>query len=87
LFGVPVGCLGLLLAFYPVNNRPFSTFLESVLTFYNNAKVYHWQKKAQVVYTGRTSAAPKNQVPIPQKDGRSIRALSRTLEISSIQKK
>ena len=88
LFGVPVGCMGLLLAFYPVNNRPFSTFLESMLTFYNNAKVYHWHKKANVVYSARSSSpVQKNPYPIPSKDVRSIRALSRTLEISSIQKK
>jgi hypothetical protein len=87
LIGVPLGSLAILLAFYPVNNRPFSTFLEAMLTFYNNHKVYHWRKKAQVVYTQKT-IAPVNQsaYTIPTKEIRSINTLSRTLEISSLKK-
>lgn len=87
LIGVPVGSLAILLAFYPVNNRPFSSFLEAMLTFYNNNKVYHWRKKATVVYTEK-NAGPAVVLPyiIPQKDTRNINALSRKLEITSLQK-
>ncbi len=87
LIGVPAGSLALLLAFYPVNNRPFSTFLEAVITFYNNHKVYHWRKKAQVVYKEKTYVQTRDSAyAIPTRDIRSINALSRTLEITNVRK-
>lgn len=85
LFGIPLGSFAILLAFYPVNNRPFSTFLEAMLTFYNNVKVYHWRKKATIVYTGKTvSTRVPESYPLPHKDTRNINALSRKLEITSL---
>jgi hypothetical protein len=87
LIGIPAGTLALLLAFYPVNNRPFSTFLEAAVTFYNNHKVYHWRKKANVVYTERS--AGQNERPayaIPTREIRSINTLARTIEINNIPK-
>ncbi|MFM2381642.1 MAG: hypothetical protein RLZZ76_409 [Candidatus Parcubacteria bacterium] len=87
LIGIPAGSLALLLAFYPVNNRPFSTFLEAVLTFYNNHKVYHWRKKANVVYTER-SVTPNSRpnYSIPTREVRSINTLARTIEINKVTK-
>lgn len=88
LIGVPAGSLAILLAFYPVNNRPFSTFLEAMLTFYNNTKIYHWHKKATIVYTNKPSEPDRaSAYPIPQKDIRNIHVLARRLDINTIQKK
>lgn len=87
LIGVPLGGLAVLLAFYPVNNRPFSAFLESMVFFYNNSRVYHWHKKSNIVYKTKTStptqSAPRNY-PLPE--GSSINSLSRKLELNALQK-
>jgi len=86
--GVPVGGLAILLAFYPVNNRPFANFLESMVYFYKNSRVYHWHKKADVVYRGRTSASvttPKWESGVSQTRG--ISSLARKLEMNALQKK
>ena len=87
-FGVPIGGLAALLAFYPVNNRPFSIFLESMVHFYNNSRVYHWRKKSNVVYRD------KIQEPLTQTGNRgyslprggNINSLSRKLEMTALQK-
>jgi hypothetical protein len=87
LIGVPLGGLAILLAFYPVNNRPFSSFLEAMVFFYNNSRVYHWRKKSNIVYKTKTStpteAVPRN-FPLPE--GSSINTLSRRLELNALQK-
>ncbi len=87
LIGVPVGGLAVLLAFYPVNNRPFSAFLESMVYFYRNTRVYHWRKKTPVVYKQRVheNIVPQMRtVPVPQ--GGNINSLSRKLELTTLQK-
>jgi hypothetical protein len=87
LIGVPLGGLAVLLAFYPVNNRPFSSFLEAIVFYYNNSRVYHWRKKSNIVYKTKTSmqvdGAPRN-FPLPE--GSSINTLSRKLELNALQK-
>lgn len=87
LIGVPLGGLAALLAFYPVNNRPFSIFLESMVYFYKNNRVYHWRKKAAVVYKQRVheDVLPQTRtVPVPE--GGNINSLSRKLELTTLQK-
>lgn len=92
LFGLPIAALGFLLAFYPINNRPFSVFLESIYRFYGNSRIYHWRKKSDVVYRNRSGGnfAPKNTQtgfePIKQKNS-NINSLSRKLEMNALQKK
>lgn len=86
LIGVPVGGLAILLAFYPVNNRPFSTFLESMVYFYKSARVYHWRKKANIVYKEKTAGRDyslSNGVPIKETAG--INNLSRRLELNTLE--
>lgn len=88
LIGVPVGGLAILLAFYPVNNRPFSNFLEAVVYFYKNSRVYHWRKKATMVYRDKTNTP--QYVPgraLGGREGDSISALARKLELNALQKK
>jgi len=45
LLGLPIGGLAVLLAFYPVNNRPFSIYLESMLRFMSGTKLFLWRKQ------------------------------------------
>ncbi len=86
LFGVPIAGLAVLLAFYPVNNQPFSNFLESMVFFYKNNRVYHWRKRSPVVYRSKvdTPAAPRRVYPVPQAGN--LNSLSRKLEMTAIQR-
>ena len=90
LIGLPLACLGFALAFYPVNNRPFSIFLESIFRFYRGGQVYHWNKKSDVVYKGTPNQfAPSEINALPQnqpKPSDSINTLSRRLELNALQK-
>lgn len=91
LIGLPIAGLGFLLAFFPVNNRPFSIFLESVMKFYQGNRMYHWKKKSEVVYRGEGDRSfALNQKPtgsMPQVGSGSINTLSRKLELSALEKK
>jgi len=87
LIGLPIGGLSVLLAFYPVNNRPFELFLESVVHFYRNSRVYHWRKKSQIVYRQKTdgqNAMYDRAYRLP--GATNINTLSRRLEMNAIQK-
>lgn len=87
LIGIPAAGLGFLLAFYPVNNRPFINFLEAFVNFYKSSRMYYWRKKQQPIYQAMTNtpSAPTNvNPPAPGKSG--INSLARQLELEAIQK-
>lgn len=82
VFALPFGILAGSLAFHKVNNRPFSIFLESVLSYSGKAKLYLWRKdKAQSIIekTEDVVSAPTSSLNFANK--RSINALSRRLDI------
>ncbi len=85
LIGAPIGGLAVLLAFYPVNNRPFANFLESMVFFYKNSRVYHWRKKANIVYKSRTT---EQGIPATGRtfEQGGITSLARKLELNALQK-
>ncbi len=88
LFGLPLAILAGLLAFYPVNNRPFSIFLESMVTYYKRTRLYYWRKRADVVYRDRGIEQDQIQAPlrtIPEPGRGSIHSLSRKLEMQALQ--
>ena len=86
--GLPVACLAALLAFYPVNNQPFSVFLESMLRFYNSNRIYHWRKNTNAVYENSDNisyqASPTAFSATPATDN--VNALARQLELNALQK-
>ncbi len=91
LIGLPLGVLAAALAFYPINNRPFSYFLEAIYTYFTTQRLYLWRQTRDVVH--KESIAPKTMIenPIsrisntgPKKD---ISSLARKLELNAIQKK
>jgi hypothetical protein len=88
ILGLPVAGLAILLAFYPVNNRPFSVFLEAFITFYNTHQIYHWRKQEHNVYTktAETEPAPVTTFAPPPSGKKGIHSLSRQLELKAIQK-
>lgn len=87
LFGVPIASLAAALAFYPVNNRPFSVFLEAIWFFYKKNRMYYWRKKTDSIYKNTSSVPPsENFVATPTKSGGGINSLSRKLELNALQK-
>jgi hypothetical protein len=91
LFGIPLALLAGALAFYPINNRPFSFFLESVINYSTGQKLYLWKQGESVVYKGQQtqSGSPAESVHVAlrtQKPKRDIASLARKLELQAIQK-
>ena len=92
LFGLPIGLLAGALAFFPVNNRPFSYFLEAIYYYITNDKLYLWHQKADVVYKEETKTKATNTSSYaisPSNRGskhKSITSLTRSLELQAMQK-
>ena len=90
LVGLPLAVLAGALAFYPVNNRPFSFFLEAIVNYMKGVKLYIWQRREDVVhkydFTPSTisKAAP---APLAKATPQSnAMPLARRLELEAIQK-
>lgn len=89
LVGVPIAALTFALAFYPVNSRPFSLFLESMLRYLKGTKLYLWKKKGTGIYGGAydTPSTPEAAgVYTPPTSKQNLNSLSRRLELTAIQK-
>lgn len=94
-FGLPIMALAGALSFYPVNNRPFSFFLEAVFNYIGSDKLYLWQKKEEIIHKGMftPNSVTKNN-PIPEAEEtekKNIEAgavsLAKRLELEALQKK
>jgi len=89
LIGVPASGLAALLAFYPINNRPFSVFLEAVFNFFTNTKNYRWSKESGAVYKGHSQTPAVSAAPAPSSTPHTkagIQSLAKKLELEAIQK-
>ena len=96
ILGLPVAGLAVLLAFYPVNNRPFSIYLESALRYMSGNKLYLWRKQQSTTYDARATATPATPAPInaivsqnmhvPTVSKNHLSSLSRNLELNAIEK-
>lgn len=90
IFGIPLALLAGALSFYPVNNRPFSYFLEAILGYASGPKLYLWRKKDDFVYEGvsteKNYGGGPNTTPIVRSSGKNIASLARKLELQAIQK-
>lgn len=84
LIGLPIGGLGALFAFYQVNNRPFSIYLESMVTYGMKSKLYLWRKAGSGVYGGEKEAPAEPVSTIPQTTKGNLNSLSRQLELRAI---
>ncbi|MCA9355125.1 PrgI family protein [Candidatus Kaiserbacteria bacterium] len=89
LFGIPLALLAGALSFYPVNNRPFSFFLEAIFNYLSGQRLYLWRQKSNIVHRGsrptKTSASSRerNRSLRPKSD---IASLARKLELQALQK-
>lgn len=86
--GIPLALLSGALAFYPINNRPFSFFLEAVLSYLVGQRLYLWRRKDDIVHKQNSeSVREKNPNPIlQQKPKKDISSLARKLELQALQK-
>lgn len=93
LFGLPLALLAGALSFYPVNNRPFSYFLEAVFNYVKGQRLYLWRQKTDVIHKGSAPATgqPPHTATLTHTDptGRKtkdINSLARKLELQALQK-
>ena len=87
LLGIPAAVLGALLAFYPVNNRPFSNFLEAFFSYYKSDRLYYWRKKDLPIYKqAELTSTGEQVVSAPEANSSGINSLARKLELEAIQK-
>lgn len=85
LLGIPIAALALALSFYPVNNRPFSYFLEAIFNYITRQRMYFWRKKEGVVYRNRVAKQGEGQQLI-RTTGKDISSIARRLELEAMQK-
>ncbi len=93
LFGFPLALLAGALSFYPVNNRPFSFFLEAIISYMGGQRLYLWRQKTDIVHkqapTSKTNSpynTPRNTPPPTPGQKKSITSLARKLELQALQK-
>ena len=96
--GIPLAALAGALAFYPVNNRPFSFFLEAIFNYIGSQRLYLWRKHSDVVHTNApttqslTRTYSKDNLsnsPAQQqttKKNSNLTSLARKLELQALQK-
>lgn len=90
ILGVPLALLAGALAFFPVNNRPFSFFLEAMFNYFSKQRLYIWKRKTDIVYRSKKSGVGDRNPP-PAAIGRNpagkdIASLARRLELEAMQK-
>jgi len=90
LVGLPLALLAGALAFYPVNNRPFSFFLEAIINYVKGTKLYIWKQEREVVYKQdfRPTSVPTTPLPpsTPGQNPTPTIPLARRLELEAMQK-
>ena len=89
ILGIPIALLAGALAFYPVNNRPFSFFLEAIINYITQERLYLWRKKDAAVHKQQTRTRQANETQVlafRQKKTGDISSLARKLELQAIQK-
>lgn len=86
LLGVPIGGLGVALAFYKVNGKPFIEVLEAGFNYYTSSKLFLWkrheQKTEQMPQTMR-AAAPQASGATPRLTNGKLSELAWSLDVQN----
>jgi len=92
LVGLPIAILAAALGFFPINNQPFSVFLEAIYNYTRKQKMYLWRQKRNIIH--KQSFAPITTIENPVIRGnpsgnskKGIASLARRLELNALQKK
>lgn len=89
IFGIPLALLAGALAFYPINSRPFSYFLESFVNYITKDKLYLWRKREEATYKVTEANKPTSNHGaelVRTRKTSDISSLARKLELQAIQK-
>ncbi|MEN9921858.1 MAG: hypothetical protein RL097_134 [Candidatus Parcubacteria bacterium] len=88
--GLPLALLAAALAFYPINSRPFSFFLEAIFNYVTKQRLYLWRKKSDVVYKSSTPAKTEARSDVSIRESlstkKNLTSLARRLELQALQK-
>jgi hypothetical protein len=85
IIGLPFGALAGFLAFHRINNRPFSIFLESFVTYIRKGKLYLWRKEHEQTITGYRAPVESNS-PTIESGKKHLTTLAQKLEFYSLEK-
>jgi len=80
LIGGPVIALGLALAFYKVNNRPFINVVESAFRYTLGSQLYIWKKEQKKV-TKKKETEESSDVFVPKLSDSKLKDLAWSLDI------
>lgn len=95
IFGLPLALLAGALSFYPVNNRPFSFFLEAIFNYVMGQRLYLWRQSSDVIHKGSATAPAESAAsgsyvvarePVKREKKGDITSLARKLELQALQK-
>jgi len=94
ILGLPLAALSGALSFYPVNNRPFSFFLEAIVNYIAGQRLYLWRQKNDIVHKASVSAKSTflpstnyaNPRANPGDQQKSLASLAKKLELQALQK-
>lgn len=82
IIGIPVGALAGFLAFHQINNRPFSIFLESFITYFTHNKLYLWKKDHEQSIIVKEEKDQSIQHVVEQTQSQRLSELSHRLELN-----
>lgn len=91
IFGIPLALVAIALAFFPVNSRPFSFFLQAIYDYLRNKRLYLWRQDSTHTYGTApqktiSSMGAHNEPAKKASSGKSITSLARRLELEALQK-
>ena len=82
---VPIAMLGLALAFYRVNDRPFALMMEDFVKYHIGSKLYIWkkiEKKSETNFEQRTmNDKPIEQLYVPKLSGNKLKEMTFALDV------
>lgn len=87
ILGIPLAALAGALSFYPVNNRPFSFFLEAIFNYVSGQRLYLWRQKTEIIHKSSTRSQIKTAIDTENnRNKKDITSLARKLELQALQK-
>ncbi len=84
ILGVPVVVFGVALAFFKVNERPFTLVIEDFVKFYIGSRLYIWKKEANKPNDTHSSIEPGKsleQLSVPKLSGSKLKDLTFELDV------
>jgi uncharacterized iron-regulated membrane protein len=83
LFAAPVIALGLALAFYKINNRPFIFVVESAIKYIVTSRLYIWKKREKPVQKkeGKNKEEASTDLFVPKLSDSKLKDLAWSLDI------